>query len=77
MVTAVELTIQAIIFVVQVAPIGTNLGLANLMWAMSNGSFLLSRGAIFPALQTTGLDEGEMRRSWSAMCNGSWDVFVK
>jgi len=74
MVTAVELTIQAIVFVVQVAPIGTNLGLANLMWAMSNGSFLLSRGAIFPALQITGLDKGEMRRSWSAMCNGSWET---
>ena len=43
-----EATIQAIVFVVQVTPIGTNLGLANLMWAMSNGSFLLSRGCYFP-----------------------------
>ena len=38
MLTAVETTIQAIIYVVQVTPIGTNLGLANLMWAMMSGS---------------------------------------
>ena len=51
MLTAVEATIQAIVFVVQVTPVGTNLGLANLLWAMVSGSFLSSRGAIFPALQ--------------------------
>jgi hypothetical protein len=72
--TAVETTIQAIVFVVQVTPIGTNLGLANLMWAMMSGSFLPSRGAIFPALQFAGLNAGAMRRSWSAMRNGSWET---
>ena len=74
MLTTVEATIQAIVFVVQVAPVGTNLGLANLMWAMMNGSFLSSRGAIFPALQLGGLSSAEMRRSWSAMRNGSWQI---
>jgi hypothetical protein len=71
---AVEATIQAIIFVVQVSPIGTNLGLANLMWAMVSGSFLSSRGGIFPALQMGGLSPAEIRRSWSAMRNGSWQI---
>ena len=71
---AVETTIQAIVFVVQVTPVGTNLGLACLMWAMVNGSFLTSRGAIFPALQAIGLTENEMRRSWSAMAYGSWKI---
>lgn len=71
---AVETTIQAIIFVVQVTPIGTNLGLANLMWAMMNGSFLSSRGAVFPALQSLGLDPAAMRRSWSALRYGSWQI---
>lgn len=71
---AVEATIQAIVFVVQVTPIGTNLGLSWMMWAMVNGSFLQSRGAIFAALQAIGLDENEMRRSWSAMAKGSWQI---
>lgn len=51
MLTAVETTIQAIVFVVQVTPVGTNLGLANLLWALVSGGFLSSRGAIFSALQ--------------------------
>jgi hypothetical protein len=71
---AVEATIQAIVFVVQVAPVGTNLGLAWMMWAMMNGSFLMSRGAVFPALQAMGLDENEMRRSWAALVYGSWQI---
>ena len=74
MLTAVEATIQAIVFVVQVTPVGTNLGLAHLMWAMVSGSFLGSRGAIFPALQAGGLRPAEIRRSWSAMRNGSWRI---
>jgi hypothetical protein len=72
--TAVEATIQAIVFVVQVTPVGTNLGLANLMWCMMRGSFLASRGAVFPALQSVGLSRGEIRRSWSAMRYGSWRI---
>ena len=74
MLTAVEATIQAIVFVVQVAPVGTNLGLANLLWAMVSGAFLSSRGAIFPALQLGGSSEKEIRRSWSAMRYGSWHI---
>ena len=74
MLTAVEATIQAIVFVVQVTPVGTNLGLANLLWAMVSGSFLSSRGAIFPALQLGGLSAETIRRSWSAMRYGSWQI---
>jgi len=74
MLIATESTIQAIVVVLQTVPIGTNLGLANLMWAMANGSFLSSRGGIFPALQLCGLSAEEIRRSWSAMRNGSWEV---
>lgn len=72
--TAVKVTIQAIVFIVQVTPVGTNLGLANLLWAMVSGAFLSSRGAIFPALQLVGLSAAEMRRSWSAMRHGSWCI---
>lgn len=74
MLTAVEATIQAIVFVVQVAPVGTNLGLANLLRAMVSGAFLSSRGAIFAALHLGGLSEKEIRRSWSAMRYGSWHI---
>lgn len=71
---AVETIIQAIVFVVQVTPVGTNLGLVWMMWAMVNGSFLLSRGAIFPALQAIELSDDEMRRSWAAMAQGAWQI---
>ncbi len=74
MLTAVEATIQAIVFIVQVTPIGTNLGLANLLWAMVSGAFLSSRGALFPALQQGGLSAAEIRRSWSAMRHGAWHI---
>lgn len=74
MLTAVDTTIQAIVFIVQVTPVGTNLGLANLLWAMVSGAFLSSRGAIFPALQLGGLSGAAMRRSWSAMRYGSWHI---
>ena len=74
MLTAVEATIQAIVFIVQVTPMGTNLGLANLLWAMVSGAFLSSRGAVFPALQLGGLSAAEVRRSWSAMRHGSWQI---
>lgn len=74
MLIAEEATIQAIIVVLQTVPMGTNLGLAHLMWAMANGSFLSSRGGIFPALQLCGLSAQEIRQSWSAMRKGSWEV---
>ena len=35
-------------------PVGTNLGLFWLLWALLSGRFLLSRGAVFPALADGG-----------------------
>lgn len=40
MLTAVERTVHAIACVLQIVPVGTNLGLAHMMWVMMNGSFL-------------------------------------
>jgi hypothetical protein len=45
-----------------------------MLWAMLSGAFLNSRGAIFPALQARGFDEGQMRRSWSALRYGAWTI---
>lgn len=72
--TAVEHTINALSQVVQNVPIGTNCGLLYLLWAMLNGSFLGSRGAIFPALSQSGFSAEESRRSWAAMRYGSWRI---
>ena len=72
--TAVEVTMQAIAFVVQTVPIGTNLGLVDLLWAMGYGSFLKSRGGIHPALKYSGFSDDEIRHSWSAMGYGAWKI---
>src|SRR5947207_3667903 len=48
-------------------PVGTNLGLFWLLWALSSGRFLLSRGAVFPALADGGLPADAVRRSGAAL----------
>lgn len=72
--TAVETTLHAIAFIMQVVPIGTNISLLRILWVMVNGSFLQSRGALHSALALNGFSEEEIRRSWAAMRNGSWSI---
>ena len=72
MLTAAEKTVHAISAVVQTVPVGTNIALLHILWAMISGAFLQSRGAIFGALATQ-FTEGEVRRSWAALRNGSWE----
>ena len=72
--TAIEQTLQALQIIVQSVPVGTNLALIHLMWSILNGSFLGSRGAIFPALQESGFSPEEIRRSWQAMRYGAWCI---
>jgi hypothetical protein len=72
--TAVERTVQAIGYIVQTVAVGTNMGLAQLLWVMVNGSFLHSRGAVFGALVRWGLGDATVRRSWCALRYGVWDV---
>jgi hypothetical protein len=74
MLIAVETIIQAMVFVVQVVPVGTNVGLVQMMWAMCNGSFLKSRGAVHGALAASEFKEEEIRRSWAALAYGSWRI---
>jgi hypothetical protein len=74
MLTAVTEIITALVFVVQVVPVGTNLGLVQLMWAMVQGSFLRSRGAIHSGLLASDFADGEIRRSWSGLRYGSWQI---
>src|SRR5215467_5455400 len=55
-------------------PIGTNLGLFWLLWALISGRFLLSRGAVFPALADGGLPADAVRRSGAALTYGRWAI---
>ena len=55
-------------------PVGTNLGLFWLLWALISGRFLLSRGAVFPALADLGLPATAVRRSGAALMYGRWTM---
>jgi hypothetical protein len=55
-------------------PVGTNLGLFWLLWALISGRFLLSRGAVFPALANGGLPAAAVRRSAAALAYGRWTI---
>jgi hypothetical protein len=41
-----------------------------------SGALLSQRGALFPALQATGLSEGATRRAWTAFRQGAWQMAV-
>ena len=53
-------------------PVGTNPGLFWLLWALLSGRFLLSRGAVFPALADGGFPAAAVRRSGAALAYGRW-----
>lgn len=55
-------------------PVGTNLGLFYLFLALMSGRFLLSRGAVFPALADLGLTEAVVRRSEAALRCGQFKI---
>jgi hypothetical protein len=55
-------------------PIGTNLGLFHVLWTLISGRLLQTRGALIPALATTGLAPTEVRRAWAAFADGAWSV---
>ena len=60
--------------VVEKLPIGTNLALYQFLWMLVSGALHNSRGALFPALQSIGLTEGEVRRAWTALRYGAWKI---
>ena len=60
--------------IVAEVPVGTNLGLFWLLWALISGRFLLSRGAVFPALADGGLSADAVRRSGAALAYGRWAI---
>lgn len=72
--SAVKEIITALVFIVQIVPIGTNLNLVRLLWVMVNGSFLESRGAVHSGLQRSDFGEEAIRSSWSGLRYGSWQI---
>lgn len=55
-------------------PIGTNLAVFQLLWAILSGRMLAQRGAIIPALAASGLKPEAVRRGWAALAYGAWEV---
>lgn len=69
-----EKTIEVLVYIVQVVGIGTNISLLRIMWAMMTGSFLKSRGSVHGALEDCGFENEEIRRGWSGLRYGSWEI---
>jgi hypothetical protein len=57
-------------------PVGTNLALLHFLWMLVSGALLPQRGALFPALQATGLSTQAIRRAWAAFRCGVWQTVV-
>src|SRR5271157_646324 len=55
-------------------PLGTNLGLLSLMWALLSGRLLSSRRALFPALADLGLSDDAVRRASAALTYGRFQM---
>ncbi len=53
-------------------PIGTNLDVFTLLWLVSSGGLLDSRGAVIPGLSALGLDVAAVQRTWAALGHGAW-----
>ena len=70
--SASESTIQALEFIVKPLPVGTNLALLHVLWALLSCAFLPSRGAVFPALLCLGSCAAQVRRSSQAVRDGAW-----
>jgi hypothetical protein len=65
---------KALIAVTKSLPVGTNLGLLQFMWMLVSGALLPQRGALHPALKSTGLTDKETRRAWAALRGGVWQT---
>lgn len=66
--------IAALVGITQGLPIGTNLGMLHMLWALVSGQLLKSRGALIPALHAIGLSPPAVRRAWAAFHYGSWQI---
>ena len=59
---------QVLAGIVQGVPVGTNLNVVSILFALMSGRFLWARGAVFPALADLGLSDSDVRRAVPASC---------
>ncbi len=59
---------------VAATPIGTNRGLLQVLWMLVSGALLVTRGAVIPGLQHSGLTDADTRRAWAALGRGRWTI---
>lgn len=67
-------TIAVLSTLLENLPIGTNLALLHFLWMLVSGALLPNRGAMFPALKSTGLSDAATRRAWVAFRKGVWQM---
>jgi len=75
-ITTIDHTMKILVELTKGLPVGTNLALLQFMWMLVSGALLPQRGALFPALQSTGLSEQAVRRAWAAFRGGVWQTMV-
>jgi len=73
-ITKTDHTITVLDELLEGLPIGTNLAMMHVFWALLSGQLLSSRGALFPALKAIGLEDDGVRRGWTAVHSGVWDT---
>ena len=73
-ITKTDHTITVLDELLEGLPIGTNLAMMHVFWALLSGQLLSSRGALFPALKAIGLEDDCVRRGWTAVHSGVWDT---
>ncbi len=69
-------TIAVLTELLEGLPIGTNLAMLHVFWALLSGQLLPSRGALFPALKAIGLEDAGVRRAWAAVYRGVWQTAI-
>jgi hypothetical protein len=67
---------KILVALTQGLPVGTNLALLQFLWMLTSGALLPQRGALFPALQATGLSAQAIRRAWAAFRRGAWQTAI-
>jgi len=70
----IDHTMNTLIALTGDLPVGTNLALLHFLWMLVSGGLLPQRGALFPALQASGLSADATRRAWAAFGKGVWQM---
>jgi hypothetical protein len=73
-ITKTNHTITVLTELLEELPIGTNLAMMHVFWALLSGQLLPSQGALFPALKAIGLEDEAVRRGWTAINGGVWQT---